>query len=176
MNFRKYSFVLLIACLTLAACESGQAETYWLERIESPFKAGKGVRNPYVADPRDAGYLTSITIKDGELLMNGDDGCNAKIDYARQFYVSRALADTIDEAGGRGKFDEFLVRKLKTKIFNWDQRIVVKKSDRNIESEVCQLIMNTSVFKGKKELVLWDTRYFYKFELGEDFDKAFKSK
>ena len=51
---------------------------------------------------------------------------------------------------------------------------MIKKSDQNIDSEACLLIMNTSIFKGKKEIVLWDTRYFYKFELGEDYEKSFQ--
>lgn len=106
--------------------------------------------------------------------MNGSNGCDAKVDYVRQFSVSRALADTIDDVGGKGVFDDFLLRKLKTKLSNWEQRIMIKKSDRNIDSEACLLIMNASIFKGEKEIVLWDTRYFYKFELGEDYERSFQ--
>jgi len=174
-NF-KYIFFPTLLWLLLTACQSGQAETYWLERVETPEKVSKNGPFPIVSDPRDLGYLTAITIDGDRILMNGGDGCDARVKSIHRFSVGRPLADAIDYAGGQKRFDDFLLRRLRTKLTNWEQSIIVKESDKNIESEVCQLIMRTVVFKGKKELVLWDTTYFYKFELGDDYDKAFKKK
>ena len=176
MKSFKYTVFSAVLLLLLTACQSGQAETYWLERIETPEKVSKEGPFPIVSDPRDLGYLTSITIDGDRILMNGNDGCDARVKSIHRFSVGRPLADAIDSAGGQKKFDAFLLRKLKTKMTDWEQTIIVKESDKNIESEACQLIMRAVVFKGRKELVLWDTTYFYKFELGDDYDKAFKKK
>lgn len=176
MKSFKYTVLSAISWLLLTACQSGQAETYWLERIETPERVSKEGPFPIVSDPRDLGYLTAITINGDEILMNGSDGCDARIKSIHKFSIGRPLADAIESAGGSKKFDSFLLRKLKTKMTDWGQTIIVKESNKNIESEACQLIMRALVFKGRKELVLWDTTYFYKFDLGDDYDKAFKNK
>lgn len=164
----------LISSLFLSFFTNVRAETYWLSRIETPEKISKKGPFPIVSDPRDAGYLTAITVKGNTILVNGGDGCGVRIDYARDFYIDRTLSEAIDDAGGMKKFDTFLNRKLKTTISNWKQRLELKEPLTENESDVCQLLNRTTFYKGPKEIILWDTVYFYKFNLGDDYENAFK--
>lgn len=86
------------------------------------------------------------------------------------------MADAIDDAGGRQKFNAFLRSKLKTGTRNWIERLEIKRSAKDGYPDICQILMSTSIYRGRNELVLWDTMYFYKFDLGVDYDKAFERK
>ncbi|WP_159099022.1 hypothetical protein [Aquabacterium olei] len=164
-----------LACYAILSASAGTpTQTYWLSRIETPERVSKNGPYPIVSDPRDAGYLTAITIENDVVLMNGADGCGARIDYTRDFYIDRTLAEAIDDAGGIKKFNAFVERKLKTTITAWKQKLELKEPLTKNDSDVCQLLARTSIYKGLKEIVLWDTLYFYKFDLGADYKGAFR--
>ena len=170
-NMKAYRRLIYIVFLLFFGCQGNAAETYWLSRIESPEKVLRSEHHPVVEDPRDAGYALPLTIDGGKFYMHGDN-CGYDVDFIRPFSIGRALADLIDDVGGRDGFDAFLKKKLNTKMSDWKDRYVLKASVVDAESTACQLLQSSSIFRGDREVILWDTTYFYKFELG----KAFKGR
>ena len=95
-------------------------------------------------------------------------GKNWNIPYVES-RMDRLLADLIDDMGGRKSLDAFLSNKLKTAIVDWKDELTIKQSTKQIDESPCKLLQGSSIYRGKNELILWDTTYFYRFKLGADF-------
>lgn len=155
-------FVFLIGCQVYAE------ETYWLESISAPIKLPSTVY-PYLEKPTDrTGNVAALTIVGGKVLFNGER-CACEIEKVKPFKIDRLLADLIGEMGGRKEFDDFLSKRLRTNIFDWKKEYFLIQSNAQIDEAPCRLLQGSSIYQGKKELVLWDTTFFYRFKLGEKF-------
>lgn len=160
--------VLLAFFALLSGCQVHAEETYWLVSISAPIKPPANV-HPYLEDPADrTGNIAALTIANGKILFNGE-WCAYEIEKVQPFKLDRLLADLMDDMGGRKKFDVFLSRRLSTKMADWKREYVLKQSNKQIDEAPCQLLQGSSIYQGNKELVLWDTTFFYRFKLGEKF-------
>lgn len=149
-----------------AGCQ-GQ-ETYWLVQVAAPVKPPAKF-HPYLENPANrTGDVAAITVSSEKIVFNGE-WCDYQIEKIKPFKMDRLLADLIDDMGGRKSLDAFLSNKLKTAIVDWKDELTIKQSTKQIDESPCKLLQGSSIYRGKNELVLWDTTYFYRFKLGADF-------
>lgn len=167
MKYFTYQMVWAIGLLFLGT--SAKAEvTYWLTNVAAPIKAPLG-QHPYLEDPSSQeGEVAAITIAGSHVLFNGE-WCDYQIEKIKKFRVDRTLSDLIQDIGGSRSFDVFLFKKLKTRLAEWQDEIIVKQSDRGTDEYACKLLQGSSIFRNQNSLILWDTIYFYRFELGRPF-------
>jgi hypothetical protein len=162
--------VLVLSTFAFYHGHSMAQETFWLTHISAPYKTPKDMF-PYLENPADnTGDVAVITLKDNRIAFNGDM-CNYEIEKIKPFYINRVLADTIDESGGEKKFQQFLQFKLKMKsaLSSWKQVYFVKRTYVPNDARACQLLQSSSMFRAGPEVILWDTTYFYRFQLGKEF-------
>lgn len=143
-------------------------ETYWLTQISTPFELQETIR-PYLENPANrTGDVAAITVSSEKIVFNGE-WCDYQIEKIKPFKMDRLLADLIDDMGGRKSLDAFLSNKLRTAMVDWKDELTIKQSTKQIDESPCKLLQGSSIYRGKNELVLWDTTYFYRFKLGADF-------
>ncbi len=165
---RKHLRFPLVCLLSLATAASQANETYWLSHVAAPVKTPPAL-HPYLEEPisrtRD---VSAITITEGRMVFNGE-WCDYPIEKIRPFKVDRLLSDLMDDMGGRKRLDAFLAKKLKTSVNDWRDELTIKQSTKQVDEAPCKLLQGASIFRGKEELILWDTTYFYRFKLGAAF-------
>ena len=169
MNNTFNSVIVAIAFL-LIGCNVEANETFWLANIAAPYKTPKGIF-PLLENPADnTGNVSAITLKNSKVIFNGEL-CNYGIEKVEAFSVDRTLADTVDDAGGKKKFQIFLHTKLKMKtdLANWKQEYTLKRSDQFLDISGCQLLQNSSMYRAGSDLILWNSMFFYRFQLGKEF-------
>ena len=158
----------LLLIFGLLGCTSNAEETFWLISIAAPYKVPKEM-HPHLENPiHKTGDISAITIKKNRILYNGE-WCNYEIEKIKKFAVDRTLSDTIDDSGGKNKFDLFLKQKLKTDMSNWDLEYFILRSEKYLDNSACQLLQSSSIYRTNNELIVWDSVFFYKFTLGKDF-------
>lgn len=165
-HFYKPLFVVLLYLLT--GCQSQAEQTYWLTHIAAPFKPPETIP-PYLETPSNrTGDVAAITVSGEKITFNGE-WCDYQIEKLKPFKVDRLLADLMDDMGGKKSLETFLSNKLKTNLSDWRDEITIKQSTKQIDEAPCKLLQGSSIYRGKNELVLWDTTYFYRFKLGAEF-------
>lgn len=152
----------------LTGCQSQAEQTYWLTHIAAPIKPPATI-HPYLENPANrTGDVAAITLSSEKIVFNGE-WCDYQIEKIKPFKMDRLLADLIDDMGGRKSLDAFLSNKLRTAMVDWKDELTIKQSTKQIDESPCKLLQGSSIYRGKNELVLWDTTYFYRFKLGADF-------
>lgn len=160
--------ISLILIIGLLGCTSNAEETFWLTSIAAPYKVPNEM-HPHLEDPiHKTGDISAITIKNNKILYNGE-WCNYEIEKTKKFSIDRTLSDTIDDSGGRNKFDIFLKQKLKTDLNKWDLEYYIMRSNKYLDNSACQLLQSSAIYRTRSELIIWDSVFFYKFSLGKDF-------
>lgn len=161
-------FIFFIFFVSLSGCQVYAEETYWLESIVAPIKPPSTVY-PYLENPTDrTGDVAALTIAGGKILFNGE-WCAYEVEKVKPFKIDRLLADLIEDMGGRKEFDNFLSKRLRTSMVDWKKEYFLIQSNVQIDEAPCRLLQGSSIYQGNKELVLWDTTFFYRFKLGEKF-------
>lgn len=165
---KNITHLALVLVFGLLGCTSKAEETFWLISIAAPYKVPKEIY-PHLENPIDkTGDISAITIKNNKIIYNGE-WCNYEIEKTKKFTIDRTLSDTIDDSGGKYKFDQFLKLKLKTDINQWNQEYFILRSEKYLTNPACQLLQSGSIYRTTNELIVWDSVFFYKFSLGKDF-------
>jgi hypothetical protein len=140
-------------------------ETYWLTHIAAPFKVPSTL-HPYLENPAShTGDFSAISVNEGRVVFNGE-WCGYSIEKVKPFKMDRLLSDLMDDMGGRKRLDAFLAKKLKTSVNDWRDELTIKQSTKQVEEAPCKLLQGASIYRGRDELILWDTTYFYRFQIG----------
>jgi len=159
--------IILILALGFLGCTSKAEETFWLTIIAAPYKVPKEIHPNLENQADNTGDVSAITIKNGKLIFNGE-WCNYAIEKTTPFVIDRTLSDTIDDSGGKSKFNLFMKEKLKTDMNKWTQELVILRSKAYLDKSACQLLQSSSIYRSNTEIIIWDSVFFYKFSLGKD--------
>jgi hypothetical protein len=165
---RKYLRLTLVCLLSFATSASQANETYWLAQVAALARTHSTV-HPHLEDPESrTGDVSSITITEGRMVFNGE-WCDYSIEKVKPFKMDRLLSDLMEDMGGQKRLDAFLASKLKTSVSEWREELTIKQSNEQVDAAPCKLLQGASIYRGKDELILWDTAYFYRFKIGAAF-------